>query len=111
MRVVVGGATGNVGFELHGFGAMAIALVALLLLVVSFFAKIEGGVKWAALVFADTLLQWVLAFAGFAAWAVGSLHGLNAFVLFGLGMMAATRATRSINGTTASARDRSTSSV
>ena len=67
--------------------------------------------KWAALVFADTLLQWVLAFAGFAAWALGSLHGLNAFVLFGLGMMAATRATRSINGASTTTRARSTTSV
>ena len=91
-----GGATGDVGFALHSFGAMAAALVAIVLLVVSFFAKIEGGVRVALFVFLDVVLQWVLAFLSFAAWAVGILHGLNAFVLFGLGMMAAGVATRSM---------------
>ena len=42
--------TGGIGFALHNVGAMALALVGLLLLVLSFFAKIPGGVKWAALV-------------------------------------------------------------
>jgi hypothetical protein len=98
-----GGATGDVGFALHGFGAMALALVGLLLLIVSFFAKIEGGVRAAAFVFIDVIVQWVLAFVSFAAWAVGILHGLNAFLLFGLGMMAAAAATRSIKGETSAA--------
>jgi hypothetical protein len=98
-----GGSTGDVGFALHSFGAIALALVALLLLIVSFFAKIEGGVRAAALVFGDVLLQWVLAFVSFAAWAVGILHGLNAFLLFGLGMMAAGAATRSMKGETSAA--------
>jgi hypothetical protein len=88
--------TGDIGFALHGFGAMAAALVALLLLVVSFFAKIPGGVKWAAIVFGDVVLQWVLAFVSFAAWSVGALHALNAFALFGLSMVAAQQATRSL---------------
>jgi hypothetical protein len=96
-----GGSTGDIGFVLHSFGAIAAALVALLLLIVSFFAKIEGGVRAAALVFADVLVQWVLAFVSFGAWAVGILHGLNAFLMFGLGMMAAAAATRSIKGTSA----------
>jgi uncharacterized membrane protein (Fun14 family) len=98
-----GGSTGDVGFALHNIGAIALAVVGLLLLIVSFFAKIEGGVRAAALVFADVLLQWVLAFVSFAAWAVGILHGLNAFVLFGLGMMAAGAATRSMKGETSTA--------
>ena len=46
-------AAGGVGQNIHSFGAMAIAVVAILLLVVSFFAKIEGGVKWAGIVFLD----------------------------------------------------------
>jgi uncharacterized membrane protein (Fun14 family) len=98
-----GGSTGDVGFALHSFGAIALALVGLLLLIVSFFAKIDGGVRAAALVFGDVLLQWVLAFVSFAAWAVGILHGLNAFLLFGLGMMAAGAATRSMRGETSAA--------
>jgi hypothetical protein len=96
-----GGSSGDVGFMLHGIGAQAAALVALLLLIVSFFAKIEGGVRAALFVFLDVILQWVLAFVSFGVWAVGILHGLNAFLLFGLGMMAAATATRSIKGTTA----------
>jgi hypothetical protein len=94
-----GGASGDVGFMLHSIGADAAALVALLLLIVSFFAKIEGGVRAALFVFLDVVLQWVLAFVSFGVWAVGILHGLNAFLLFGLGMMAAAAATRSIKGT------------
>jgi hypothetical protein len=96
-----GGASGDVGFMLHSIGADAAALVALLLLIVSFFAKIDGGVRAALFVFLDVVLQWVLAFVSFGVWAVGILHGLNAFLLFGLGMMAAATATRSIKGTTA----------
>jgi hypothetical protein len=95
--------TGASGLMLHGLGAMAIVVVALALLVVSFFAKIEGGVKWAALILGDVVLQWVLAFAAFGAPIVGALHGINAFVLFGLGMMAAQAAARSMS-TSAPAR-------
>ena len=96
--------TGGIGFALHNVGAMALALVGLLLLVLSFFAKIPGGVKWAALVLVDVIVQWVLAFVSFGAWAVGALHGLNAFLLFGLGMMAAEAATRSMRTSGAPAR-------
>ena len=96
-----GGSTGDVGFAMHSFGAMAAALVGLLLLIVSFFAKIEGGVRAALFVFLDVVFQWVLAFVSFGVWAVGVLHGLNAFLLFGLGLMAAATATRSIKGASA----------
>jgi hypothetical protein len=94
-----GGSTGDIGFALHSFGAMAAAAVALLLLIVSFFAKIEGGIRAALFVFLDVVLQWVLAFVSFGVWTIGILHGLNAFLLFGLGLMAAGAATRSIKGT------------
>ena len=77
---------------------MAAALVALVLLIVSFFAKIEGGIRAALFVFLDVVLQWVLAFVSFGVWAIGILHGLNAFLMFGLGLMAAAAATRSIKG-------------
>ena len=43
--------TGVVGFMVHGInGMMIIPLLGLALLVVSFFAKVPGGVKWAAIV-------------------------------------------------------------
>jgi hypothetical protein len=95
--------TGSIGFALHNFGAMAIVVVAVVLLIIAFFAKIPGGVKWAAFILVDVVLQWVLAFAGFAVWAIGALHALNAFVLFGLGMMAATNARRSTVAATTTA--------
>ena len=50
------------------------------------------------IVFLDVVLRWVLAFVSFGVWAVGILHGLNAFLMFGLGLMAAAAATRSIKG-------------
>jgi hypothetical protein len=71
---------------------MAIALVAIVLLIVSFFAKIDGGVKWAGIVFVAVLLQWVFAIIAFSAPVVGLLHGINAFVIFGTAMMAMQRA-------------------
>lgn len=83
---------GGLGQNIHSFGAMAIALVAIVLLIVSFFAKIDGGVKWAGIVFAAVLLQWVFAIIAFSAPVVGLLHGLNAFVIFGTAMTAMQRA-------------------
>src|SRR3954451_3189756 len=87
--------TGAIGGALHGMGAIALLVVGLLLLIVSFFAKIEGGVKWASLVFLDVVVQWALAFLAFlVAWQFGALHPLNAFILAGLGFKAYTNAKR-----------------
>ena len=83
---------GGLGQNIHSFGAMAIALVAIVLLIASFFAKIDGGVKWAGIVFVAVLLQWVFAISAFSAPVVGLLHGLNAFVVFGTAMTAMQRA-------------------
>jgi hypothetical protein len=56
--------TRNWGHNVHSVvGMMVIPLLAVALLVVSFFARIPGGVKWAALVFGAVVLQVVLAFA------------------------------------------------
>jgi hypothetical protein len=46
-------------------------------------------VKWAAIVLGLTVLQVVLGYAGFDAPWVGLIHGLNAFALFSLAIMAA----------------------
>jgi hypothetical protein len=91
-----GGFGGAAGIMLHGVGAIVVSVVAIVLLVVAFFAHIEGGVRWAALILADVIVQWGLAAAGSSSPAVGGLHGINAFVMFGLGMMAATAARRSM---------------
>ncbi|HET6985548.1 MAG TPA: hypothetical protein VFI00_02995 [Kribbella sp.] len=83
----------NAGQLLHGyFGMMIIPLIALLLLIISFFAKVDGGVKWALYVVGLVALQIALAFASFGAPVLGLLHGLNAFALLGVASMAARRA-------------------
>ncbi|KQX65675.1 hypothetical protein [Angustibacter sp. Root456] len=84
----------GVGFAIHAIdGQMVIPLLAIVLLVVSFFAKVAGGVRWAAFVLLAVVVQVVLAFVSFGAPVVGFLHGLNALVVFGLAGFAARRAT------------------
>jgi hypothetical protein len=77
----------------HGeVGVMVIPIIALLLLIISFFARIPGGATWAAITFGLVVLQIALAFASFAAPIVGSLHAINAFVLAGTASIAARKA-------------------
>lgn len=72
-----------VGFMVHGInGSIVIPVLALALLIVSFFTRIPRGVRWALLVFVLVLVQGSLGFAGHALPAMGALHGLNALVLF-----------------------------
>jgi hypothetical protein len=103
-----GSVGGGTALSLHFFGAMATALVALLLLVVSFFAKVDRGAKLAALIFGDVVLQWAFGLFAFGVVFLGALHAVNAFVLFGLGMMAVMAATRSLRGQTSSTARTST---
>ncbi|MGH3443928.1 MAG: hypothetical protein ACRDPB_01000 [Nocardioidaceae bacterium] len=80
------------GFAIHAIdGQIVIPLVAIVLLIVSFFAKVPGGVKWAAFILLDVIVQIAVALLAFGAPVVGVLHGLNALVLFGLGVAAARR--------------------
>jgi hypothetical protein len=82
----------NIGLELHSVvGQMVIPLIAVVLLVVSFFAGVAGGVKWAAIIFGLVVLQVLLAFAGSGAPAVGALHGLNALAVMALAGIAGSR--------------------
>jgi len=70
------------GMTAHGvIGFMIMPIIALLLLVVSFFARIPGGVKWALIVFGDTVLQVLLAIVSGPAPVIGALHGINALAL------------------------------
>ena len=85
---------GEAGIALHAIsGTFVIPLVALILLIVSFFAKIPGGTKWALIVFGVVVLQYALAFFARLATlpALGALHGLNALILFGVAVTAAMR--------------------
>jgi amino acid transporter len=82
----------EIGLSLHFFnGTMVVPLLALALLIVSFFAGIRGGAKWAGLVLLLVVVQVTLGFVAFVLPAVGSLHGLNALLLFSAAVVAARR--------------------
>ena len=87
---------GNAGHLVHSIGGLLIPFLALVLLIVSFFARIPGGVKWAGITFGVAALQVVLAILAFSLPAIGALHGINALVLAGVagtaGRQAATAA-------------------
>jgi hypothetical protein len=81
---------GLVGFIIHGInGQLLIPLLGLVLLIIAFFAKIPGGVKWAAIVFGSIIVQVLAGIFAHETRYLGLLHGLNAFILFGSAMMAA----------------------
>jgi hypothetical protein len=83
----------NVGHMIHTIvGSGVIPLLAILLLIVSFFAKVDGGVRWALYVFGLVALQFGLAAASFGVPVVGALHGLNAFALLAVAGLASRRA-------------------
>ena len=75
--------TGLAGFMVHGInGMMIIPLLGLALLVVSFFAKVPGGVKRAAVLFGLVALQIFLGIFAHSVPFVIVLHVLNAFAIF-----------------------------
>jgi hypothetical protein len=86
----------DAGFAIHMFfvGLVLIPLTSLVLLIVSFFAKVPKGIMLAAIIFGLVILQ-VLVLpelsrtvgSGF-----GALHGVNALVLMGIAIMAGQRA-------------------
>ncbi|MEO6205060.1 MAG: DUF6220 domain-containing protein [Mycobacteriales bacterium] len=70
------------GFAIHGMnGMMLIPLLVLLLLIVSFFAKVPGGVRRAAALVGLVVLQVVLGISGHSVPYLGPVHALNAFVI------------------------------
>lgn len=84
-----------VGFMVHGInGQMIIPALALILLIVSFFAKIPGGVKWAGFVLLAVVVQVLLGMFLHGVAALGMLHGINALILFSVATMAGVRAHR-----------------
>src|SRR3954451_5000670 len=81
---------GAVGFAIHGMlGAMVIPVIALALLVVAFFAGVEGGVKWAGILFVLVLVQMGAGMAGEDVPWLGLFHGLVPFAIFSLAIVAA----------------------
>jgi len=82
--------TGDGGFPLHGInGQIVFPLLVLILLVLSFFAKVPRGVMWAAVAFGLTVLQVLLGLFGHDLPILGALHGINALLIFGVAVMAA----------------------
>jgi hypothetical protein len=81
-KAFTGDTADNLGQSLHGIvGGMVIPLLALLLLIVSFFAKVPGGVRLALIVVVLVALQIVLAQLSSPAPVLGLLHGINAFAV------------------------------
>lgn len=86
---------GNLGLMVHRVGGMGIIpLAALALLVVSFFTRAPGAVRWASAVLGLVVLQIALVFGAFAAAWVGGLHGANAIALFLTALWAGRRISR-----------------
>ena len=91
-----GGFTAEWGFAIHMFfnGLVLIPLVSLIMLIASFFAKVQGGIAMAAGVFGLVVLQVIVLpmLSREVGSVFGALHGVNALVLLGLALMAGRRA-------------------
>ncbi|MGU3643945.1 hypothetical protein ACLBXX_03195 [Microbacterium sp. C23T] len=83
------------GFMIHGMNGMfVIPALALILLIVSFFAKIRRGVAFAAGVFGLVILQVTLGLFGHGIPLLGFLHGVNALLLFTTALLAGLNASK-----------------
>jgi hypothetical protein len=81
-----------VGIIVHGInGLFVIPGLALLLLIVSFFTKVRGAIKWAVVVLLLVVVQGQLGELGHDLPLAGALHGLNALALFGAAIYAGRR--------------------
>ena len=83
--------TGAVGHFLHVMsGTFLIPLLGLVLLIIAFFAAVNGGVKWAGIVAVAIIVQvgaGIMSRTEGMPW-LGFVHGLNAFILFWAAIMA-----------------------
>lgn len=84
------------GFMFHGMsGMMLIPLISLILLIIAFFAKIPGGVKYAAILFVLILIQGqVLPMIGRDMPFFGAVHGANALAILLIAVWAGLRVKR-----------------
>lgn len=83
---------GVAGLAIHWMNGLILTpLIALALLVVSFFAKVPDGTRWALYVLGLLVLQIALAFIGSAVPAISPLHGINALLLLAVAAMAGRR--------------------
>jgi hypothetical protein len=85
------------GLVIHGiFGTMVIPIVALLLLIASFFAKVPRGITWALIIVGTVVVQVTLGLSAHAVPALGILHGMVALALLGLAINAGQRVTKAV---------------
>jgi heme A synthase len=86
------GGVGELGFLIHGLvGGVVIPLLALALLVVSFFVRARGARLWAAIVFGLVALQVTLGFSITDMPYLGLIHGANALAVVATASIAALR--------------------
>ena len=64
-------------------GTFVVPGIALLLLIVSFFTKVRGAIKWAVILLVLVVAQGQIGYLGHEFPMAGALHGLNALALFG----------------------------
>lgn len=89
------GGVGELGFMIHGLvGGLLIPLVALALVIVSFFVRVRGAKLWAALTLGLVALQATLGFAIVGSPYLGLIHGANALAIVVAASVAALRVRR-----------------
>jgi hypothetical protein len=84
-------APGTGAMIFHALNGGVVLLAALALVIVSFFAKIPQGVRWAVIVLVGTVVQIALGTLSRLLAPIGAVHGAVALVLFGVAVMAAMR--------------------
>ena len=86
---------GELGFMVHALvGGVLIPLVALALLIVSFFVRARGAKLWAAITFGLVVLQVVLGFSITGTPYLGLIHGANALAVVAAASVGAMRVGR-----------------
>lgn len=74
--------TGSIGFTIHSIvGSFVIHGLALLLLIIAFFAKVHHGVRWAAVLFVLVFVQGSLGYSIRDLPYAGGLHGATALAV------------------------------
>jgi hypothetical protein len=90
--VTVDGSYSNLGEDLHSYGGSAIGVLVLVLLIVSFFARVPRGRTLAGVLTGLVVLQFVLAVTAYGVPLIGLLHGLNGLAIAAVASTAARRA-------------------
>ena len=82
-----------VGLIVHGInGGIVVPVLALLLLISSFFARVPRGTVWALVVLGLVVLQVMLGYSLADVPGLGAVHGANALLVFTAAFLAARRA-------------------